>query len=522
MTEDLFVEQQYKMKTVRTFSNLWLESFLVSVEADSSKSLPGIEIIGLPDASIKEAKQRIRSTFRNIWIKLPNKKFILNLAPSDIKKIGTSFDLPMAVAILSLVMDTPSVFQEMLFFWELGLDGSIKRVNGILPAVISAIKKWYTTFCIPAENAYELAYIPDIEVIPLNHMGQLLDHIQNWAPLPVLTKLWDLAELAITQTQPLVDFADIKGHLVAKRAMSIAAAGQHNVLMVGAPWCGKTMLSKALQGILPPLSFPEILEVSQIYSVVGKLDKGLPLITNRPFRQVHHTASKVAIVGWGQQLTPWEVSLAHKGILFFDELTEFPREVLEVLRQPIEDKTISISRVSGTVQYPANFMFVASMNPCKCWYYQDPEVACKCSLGEIQRYQSKISGPLMDRIDMILEIPRQNIDKILSKTKIESSESLRKKVITARKIQQERFADTHIFSNAHMTAKHIDQYITLTSEVKDLLSTAATKLTLSARLIHRIIKLARTIADMEWKEYIWTNHIAEALQYRSKNMFVQG
>ncbi|MDR2415830.1 MAG: YifB family Mg chelatase-like AAA ATPase [Candidatus Peribacteria bacterium] len=316
------------------------------------------------------------------------------------------------------------------------------------------------------------------------------------------------------------DFAHIKGQVLAKRALAIAAAGFHNALMVGAPGSGKTMLSKAMQSILPPLNFSEILEVSQIYSVVGKLNKELPLITHRPFRQVHHTASRFSIIGGGTNLTPGEVSLAHKGILFFDELTEFPRETLEVLRQPLEDRHVHISRVSGTVVYPANFMFIASMNPCKCGYYKDNIKPCHCSASDIKRYQSRISGPLLDRIDIILEIPREQIDTILNLQQGENSDSLRKKVIAARKIQQERFKGLPLHANAQMTAKELQEIIPLDSTCKDFLSQAANALNLSGRVVHRTIKLARTIADMYHTEHILVQHLAEAIQYRSRTMFI--
>ncbi len=506
---------------IKTFTNLWLEWYEIIVEADSNNALPTIEIIWLPDAAIKESKERIRATFRNIWILMPPQKFILNLAPSDLKKVWTSFDLPMATALLKHIYEnTNQDLEKFLFFWELGLDWHIKRVNWLLPSVISAIKRWYKDFVIPAENLYELEYIPDINIYPICNFSQVLDLISSNISLPKHTNSKNLEELTQEQSDFQIDFAHIKWHLVAKRAMSVAASWLHNILMVWAPGSGKTMLSKALQSVLPPLDFQEIIEVSQIYSVVGKLNKELPLITQRPFRQVHHTASKISIVWWWRDLTPWEVSLSHKWILFFDELTEFPREVLEVLRQPIEDKTINISRVSGSVCYPSNFMFVSSMNPCKCWYYKDPEKSCTCSINEIKRYQSKISGPLLDRIDMILEIPRENIDKLLSNIQTETSESIRAKVTQARQIQQKRFKNTKIFSNANMWPKDIEKYVFLDTTCKDFLRNATEKLNLSPRLIHRLIKLSRTIADMEQSTNIKISHLAESMQYRDKTMFV--
>ena len=510
---------------IKTFTTIGLLGYEILVEADSNRALPNIEIIGLPDASIKEAKERIRGCFRNVGIELPKRKFVLNLSPSHLKTVWTSFDLPMAVALLGLIYDGKlnhyERMSEFLFFWELGLDGRIKRVNGLLPSVISAKQQGYQTFFVPRENLYELEYISDITIIPLSHFSELLDFFLKGEKLAYARNTKALGELKDENTDDSYDFKYIKGHLFAKRALSIATAGLHNVLMVWAPGSGKTMLSKALTTILPPLSSDEILEVSQIYSVVWKLSKDQPLIVKRPFRQVHHTASKVAIIWWGSNLTPGEVSLAHKWVLFFDELTEFPREVLEVLRQPLEDRVINISRAHGSVQYPANLMFVASMNPCKCWYYKDPERQCTCGLWEVKRYQSKISGPLLDRIDMILEIPRENISTLLEKTQNQSSADLLKDIQTARAFQQQRFKGTAIQNNASMQAKDIEQFIKLDSASKDFLAQATEKFTLSGRVVHRLLKLARTIADMQAREHLTLSDVMEALHYRSRTMFVE-
>lgn len=513
------------IQKIKTYTHLWLQGFEILVEADSNNSIPCIEIIGLPDAAIKEAKERIRATFRNLNISMPAKKFILNLAPSDLKKVGTRFDVPMAVALLLVIFEDEIVwnvdFEKSLFFGELWLDGKVKSVTWLLPCVVSALKEWYTQFFVPEENIYELEYIPWITLYPLYDFKQLTDLFLEWKNIVSHQQNRCLEDVIEDQTRMIdVDFAHIKWHLLPKRALALAAAWSHNVLLVWAPGSWKTFLVKAFQSILPPLSFEEILELSQIYSVVGKLDKHMPLITQRPFRQVHHTASKVSVVGWWSALTPWEVSLAHKWILFFDELTEFPRAVLDVLRQPLEDRQITISRVSGTIQYPANVLFVGAMNPCICGYYKDREKPCTCSLMSVKKYQQKISGPLLDRIDVILEIPRESLDTILNPADQETSQQIRDRVLSAWRRQQERFAGTGIYANAHMTPKHLEQYVPLDQSCKDFLLQATQHLLLSPRVIHRIIKLARTIADMEDKEYVDISCLAEALQYRTKTLFV--
>ncbi len=510
---------------IKTFTNIGLHGHEITIEADQNKALPTIDIIGLPDAAIKEAKERIRATYRNCGLKLPANKIILNLAPSHIRKEGTRFDVAMAMAILTLINDGnihhKQKLTDYLFFGELGLDGSVKKISGILPSVISAIKMGYTHFFVPADNLYELAYIQDIFLYPLETFVQLVEHFTWSQSITPLYNHKQIEDIVHVPSENNIDFCHIKWHAFAKRALCIAAAWLHNVLMVGSPWSGKTMLARALHAILPPLGKKEILHVSQIYSLVGKLSQEKPLITHRPFRQVHHTASKISIVGGGRHLTPGEVSLAHKGVLFFDEVPEFPREVLEVLRQPIEDKHINISRVSWTVQYPSNFMFVGTMNPSPCWYYNDPEIPCKSSYAEVKRYQSKVSGPLLDRIDVVIEVPREKLDKILHEQQEETSEQIRQKVLKARHVQQKRYKGTSLVTNAHLSAQNIQHYIPLDDVTKSFLTKAAKKMKLSARVVHRTLKLARTIADIEQQEQVVVTHIAEALQYRNKTMFIE-
>lgn len=508
---------------IHTFTNFWLTWYHIVVEVDKNKALPTIEIIGLPDAAIKESKERIRASFRTLWIQLPPNKIILNLAPSNIKKVWTRFDLPMAVAILWLIITPTSQTKELLdtslFFWELGLDGAIKNVNWLLPSIISASKQWWKRFFVPSCHALELSYIPWIDVYGMSNFADV-EAILSWTTSLATFQVDHNTSLPVSSTSWLVDFCEIKWHLVPKRALMIAAAWMHNVLMSWPPGSGKSMLAKALQSILPPMTFDQCIDVSQIYSLVWALTTDTPLITTRPFRSVHHTASRISIVWWGRNMSPWEISLAHHGILFFDELPEFPWEVLEVLRQPLEEKKVVISRANWSVEYPANFMFVAAMNPCKCWFYQDPQKHCTCSIHSIKRYQWKISWPILDRFDMILSIPREHIDTIMNDSSQETSTQIQQKVTTAREIQKKRYSQEPVVSNAHLSAKMIARYVRMSSDAELFVKEVSKRLSLSPRVTHRTIKLARTIADMASTDTIQKTHIAEAFQFREKT-FVQ-
>ena len=503
---------------VHTISNLWIEWFLITVETSSNKALPTIDIVWLADTSIKESKERIRSAFTYLDIKLPNRKFIVNLSPSNIRKSWNRYDLPIAIWILWLVLDNidKNIVDKSIFAWEIGLDGKLKPIEGIISILIKWKEKGLTNFFIPKDNLEEAKFISWINIIAVESLKDVIDIITK-EKIPNYVK-----NKEIKQTYKYdVDFSDIKWNFLQKRAVMIAASWMHNILMIWPPWSWKTMLAKAIKWILPPISEDEILETSMIYSIKWLLNKYNPIISSRPYRAVHHTSSAISIIWWWNYLHPWEISLANNGVLFFDELPEFPRSVLEVLRQPLEDRKISIARANGSTSYPAKFMFIATMNPCKCWYYKDKEKQCTCSINNIKRYQSKISWPLLDRFDITLEVPRQKIDKILSNKKEKSSKKIRKDIVKAWKIQKERFKNEDINFNSQMDAKLIKEYCPLNKDIKDILKKASEKFFLSARSIHRIIKLSRTLADLEWKKNIEKSNILEALQYRSKSMFIK-
>lgn len=503
---------------VYTISNLWIEWFLITIESSSNKSLPTIDIVWLADTSVKESKERIRSAFSYLDIKLPSRKFIINLSPSNIKKSWNRYDLPLAVWILWLILDNIdyNFISQSIFVWELWLDGKLKPIKWIIPIILKWKKEWFKNFFIPQWNIEEASFIWWVNIVWSSSLWEVVDIITK-KKKPNFIDIKTINE----ENNFNVDFKDIKWNFLQKRAIMVWACWMHNILMIWPPWSWKTMLSKAIKWILPPMEQDEILETSMIYSIKWLLNKENPIVSSRPYRSVHHTSSSISII-WGWSLLhPGEISLANNWVLFFDELPEFPRYVLEVLRQPLEEQKINISRAVWTTTYPAKFMLISAMNPCKCWYFNDKEKQCNCSINEIKKYQWKISWPLLDRFDILLEVPKQNINKILSKNKEESSEDIRKKVIKAWKIQKERFKNENISFNSQMDPKLISKYCKLSEDVEKILKKASSKFFLSARSVHRIIKLSRTLADIEWKENIWTDEIFEALQYRSKSMFIE-
>ena len=502
---------------IKTFASAvhGINATTITIETEISRGIKFF-LVGLPDSAVKESQQRIESALRLNGLQLPRKKIVINMAPADIRKEGSAYDLPIAIGILAASGQIKNQKTErFMLMGELSLDGTIQPVKGVLPIAISARKEGFEGFIVPKQNAREAAVVDDLKIYGVENLQEVIGFFNDTIELEQ-TIVNTREEFFAKVNSCELDFSDVKGQENVKRALEIAAAGGHNLIMIGPPGSGKTMLAKRISTILPPFTLREALETTKIHSVVGKIDKDTSLMTQRPFRAPHHTISDVALVGGGAYPQPGEISMAHNGVLFLDELPEFKRTVLEVMRQPLEDRLITISRAKFSVEYPASFMLVTSMNPCPCGYYNHPTKECVCGPGMVQKYLNKISGPLLDRIDIHLEVVPVPFNKLSEQTDTEASASIRDRVINARLIQSKRFdEDKNIFCNAQMSSRMIRQHVELNDSGSALLKNAMERLGLSARAYDRILRVSRTIADLENSEHVESHHLSEAIQYRS-------